>query len=184
MTTFSDEMAELELDRMAIVLHEELGSGEFGKVFRAEIEVTEQETIQVAVKFISGDISAADLTQFYKEAKRMKNLVHSNIIQLLGVCFQSSPFCIAMEYMDSGDLHHYLQKNYAESGKQIGVRFDTIKLLEFCVQIASALSYLHTIKYVHRDIAARNVLVNSNGVLKLSDFGLSRNLYVSEVSSP
>ncbi|CAF4461094.1 unnamed protein product, partial [Adineta steineri] len=54
--------------------------------------------------------------------------------------------------------------------------FDLVTLVLYCHQLASALSYLESKKFVHRDIAARNVLVSNHESVKLADFGLSRQL--------
>ena len=152
-----------------------------GKVFRADYKVTGNKIIQVAVKFISGDISIEDRKQFYKEARFTQDILHTNVIKLVGVNFQTSSCFFAMEYINSSNLQQYLQKNYSDSENQLALRFDSVKLLKFCIQAASGLTYLYSNKYIHGDIAARNVFVNSDGVLKLSIFGLTRILHQSKV---
>lgn len=95
----------------------------------------------------------------------MKKFDHQHIIKLIGVCSES-PVWIVMELAKLGELRAYLQTN-----KNV---LDLSILLLYTFQLTTALSYLESKKYVHRDIAARNVLVSSPTCVKLADFGLSR----------
>lgn len=95
----------------------------------------------------------------------MQQFDHQHIIKLIGVCSES-PIWIVMELAKLGELRAYLQKN-----KQ---RLDLGCLLLYSFQLSTALSYLESKKFVHRDIAARNVLVSTHNCVKLADFGLSR----------
>lgn len=71
-----------------------------------------------------------------------------------------------MELAKLGEMRAYLQSNKH--------RLDLATLLLYSFQLSTALSYLESKKFVHRDIAARNVLVSSHNCVKLADFGLSR----------
>lgn len=83
----------------------------------------------------------------------------------MGIC-SDSPVWIVMELAKLGELRAYLQSNRS--------LLELETLLTFAFQLSTALSYLESKKYVHRDIAARNVLVSSETSVKLADFGLSR----------
>lgn len=95
----------------------------------------------------------------------MQKFDHPHIIKLIGVC-SDSPMWIIMELAKLGELRAYLQSRKPQ------LELET--LLTFAFQLSTALSYLESKKYVHRDIAARNVLVSSETSVKLADFGLSR----------
>lgn len=95
----------------------------------------------------------------------MQQFDHQHIIKLIGVCTES-PIWIVMELAKFGELRAYLQNNKH--------RLDLASLLLYAFQLSTALSYLESKKFVHRDIAARNVLVSSHTCVKLADFGLSR----------
>lgn len=97
----------------------------------------------------------------------MQKFDHQHIIKLVGVCSQS-PVWIVMELAKLGELRAYLQKNRED--------LDLATLLLYAFQLSTALSYLESKKFVHRDIAARNVLVSSHTCVKLADFGLSRSM--------
>ncbi len=73
---------------------------------------------------------------------------------------------IVMELAKHGELRSYLQCNSS--------KLDLATLMLYSYQLSTALSYLESKKFVHRDIAARNVLVSAHDCVKLADFGLSR----------
>ena len=75
-----------------------------------------------------------------------------------------------MELCQEGDLRDYLIKNK----KLFKNRDYTVKLTTFVKQLSSALYYLESLNFVHRDIAARNILLYNSDHVKLGDFGLSR----------
>ena len=171
----------------------ELGIGLFGKVILAETvglspkdlkmsktDDDKSKSTLVAVKTLKPHASSTTKEAFEKEVNFMSRLNDRNVIRLLGVCHEDTPF-IMMEYMEKGDLNHYLRKfqvlgtTDSESQGQI----TTSTLLHITTQIASAMKYLASHNYVHRDLATRNCLVGPNYLVKISDFGMSRNLYES-----
>jgi focal adhesion kinase 1 len=97
----------------------------------------------------------------------MQMFDHQHIIKLIGIC-SLSPIWIVMEWARHGELRAYLQNNRPH------LEFSTLVL--YAYQLSTALSYLESKKFVHRDIAARNVLVSSHDCVKLADFGLSRGI--------
>jgi serine/threonine protein kinase len=170
---FIAELAELEIDRDNVVLVRELGEGQFGKVLEAQVTGlpgAENTSVTAAVKFLNSGSNAADRALFAEEAVRMKPLEHEHVVALLGVCFSSEPAFIVLEYMPKGDLKNFLRncRPTDEHGHLLGPWLQ----IEMSRQICSGLSYLHEMNYVHRDIAARNVLIDGNDVLKISDFGM------------
>ena len=97
----------------------------------------------------------------------MENFDHCHIIKLIGICFDG-PLLIVMELAKFGQLRNYLQNNKDH--------IETSSLLLYSYQLSSAMAYLESKKFVHRDIAARNVLVANHESVKLADFGLSREI--------
>ena len=151
---------------------QELGEGQFGKVFQASaagLKAYGGRTKVVAVKFLNSDVDIKEQAVFIQEAIRMSGLEHEHVVRLLAVCFQTLPGFIVLEHMAKGDLKALLQASKASKAS-----FDTRRLLDMGQQVASALAYLSSKNFLHRDIAARNVLVGSDDVLKLADFGLLR----------
>lgn len=97
----------------------------------------------------------------------MKQLDHPHIIRLVGTC-SSAPVWIVMELARLGELRAFLQRHRD--------RITLPRQLLWSRQLASALCYIQQKGLVHRDVAARNVLVASRDCVKLADFGLSREL--------
>ena len=171
----------------------ELGIGQFGKVILAEtvglsakdLRLSESDddkskSTLVAVKKLKSDAPNATKEAFEKEVKFMSRLTDRNVIRILGVCYEDTPF-IMMEYMEKGDLNHYLQKFkiLSRTDSEPQGQITTSTLVHIATQIASAMKYLASHNFVHRDLATRNCLVGPNYLVKISDFGMSRSLYES-----
>ena len=171
----------------------ELGIGVFGQVILAEtvglspkdLKMNESDddksnSTLVAVKTLKSGAASTTKEAFEKEVNFMSRLNDRNVIRILGVCHEDTPF-IMMEYMEKGDLNQYLQKfeelSTTDSEPQGQITIGT--LVHITTQIASAMKYLASHNYVHRDLATRNCLVGPNYLVKISDFGMSRSLYES-----
>uniref|UniRef100_A0A182PJM9 Focal adhesion kinase 1 n=1 Tax=Anopheles epiroticus TaxID=199890 RepID=A0A182PJM9_9DIPT len=187
-----------ELDRSQITLNEIIGVGQFGDVHIGTCRLPNKSTlvsklnqsltsefdeysqmvtdngnadaqktgiIQVAVKTCKPDADTTTSEKFLQEAYIMKKFEHPHIIKLIGIS-SGPPIWIVMELARHGELRAYLKKN--------GPKLKLGTLLLYSYQLSTALSYLESKKFVHRDIAARNVLVSSPTCIKLADFGLSR----------
>ena len=171
----------------------ELGMGQFGKVILAEtvglsakdLRLSESDddkskSTLVAVKKLKSDAPNATKEAFEKEVNFMSRLSDRNVIRILGVCYEDTPF-IMMEYMEKGDLNQYLQKfkTLSSSDSEPQGQITTSTMVHITTQIASAMKYLASHHFVHRDLATRNCLVGPNYLVKISDFGMSRSLYDS-----
>uniref|UniRef100_A0A8C6UVW2 receptor protein-tyrosine kinase n=1 Tax=Neogobius melanostomus TaxID=47308 RepID=A0A8C6UVW2_9GOBI len=131
----------------------------------------------VAVKILRPDASKNARNDFLKEVKILSRLKDSNIIRLLGVCVSSDPLCMVTEYMESGDLNQYLSQRVLLDKSGPSHSSPTISypaLISMASQIASGMKFLASLKFVHRDLATRNCLI------KIADFGMSRNLYAGD----
>ena len=169
----------------------ELGMGQFGKVILAETvglsakylrlrDDDNSKSTLVAVKKLKSGAPNATKEAFEKEVNFMSRLTDKNVIHILGVCYEDTPF-IVMEYMAKGDLNQYLQrfKTLSTTDSEPQGHITTSTLVHMTTQIASAMKYLTSHNFVHRDLATRNCLVGPNYLVKISDFGMSRSLYDS-----
>ena len=173
---------------------EQLGTGHFGKVILADTVGLSKKhlgignsndttiTMQVAVKMLKANRSEEVQKSFEKEIKFMSRLKDDNVIGLLGICTTGMPF-IMMEYMENGDLNKYLKEQeltLATETEKAEKEITLHTLIYMSFQIASGMKYLSTCKFIHRDLAARNILVGTDYVVKIADFGMSRNLYSAD----
>lgn len=157
---------------------EELGEGAFGKVYKGELTQMNGERIYVAVKALKENASAKTQADFRREIDLISDLKHDNIVCILGVVLKEEPLCMLFEYMAQGDLHEFLI-SHAPSENCMGSLSPT-QFLHISLQICDGMEYLASHHYVHRDLAARNCLVGDNLTVKISDFGLSRDIYSSD----
>ncbi|KAM6234365.1 high affinity nerve growth factor receptor, partial [Porphyrio hochstetteri] len=175
------------VQRRDIVLKWELGEGAFGKVFLAECYnlLPEQEKMLVAVKALKEVTESARL-DFHREAELLTVLQHEHIVRFYGVCTQGEPLIMVFEYMKHGDLNRFLRSHgpdakILEQGQgQPRGQLTLSHMLQIATQIASGMVYLASLHFVHRDLATRNCLVGQDLVVKIGDFGMSRDIYSTD----
>ena len=186
--SYNPKLQYLEYPRNDIMYIRDIGEGAFGRVFQATTPrlIREEEKTVVAIKMLKAD-AARDVCDFFnREAEIISRFNHPNIIQLLGICFVGKPLCLILEYMGQGDLQEFLQRHHPYSShkrsKNSGPKYviDNKVQLRMATQVAHGLVYLTEKKFVHRDMATRNCLVNNNLDVKISDFGLAQYLGESD----
>uniref|UniRef100_A0A8C4QUL0 Receptor protein-tyrosine kinase n=1 Tax=Eptatretus burgeri TaxID=7764 RepID=A0A8C4QUL0_EPTBU len=185
-----------EFPRKNLVLGKTLGEGEFGKVVKATAFCLKGKAgyTTVAVKMLKDCASQSELRDLLSELNLLKQVSHPNIIKLHGACTQGGPLYLIVEYARFGSLRSFLRtrRKLGGSGDLEGWRADRGSqhldipdqrcltlgdLVSFAWQISRGMQYLAEMKLVHRDLAARNVLVAEGRKMKVSDFGLSRDIY-------
>ena len=165
-----------ELRRSDVELLSELGSGKFGTVHKAVMQAPSGVEFLVAVKQLKVDTSddgaeavpEPDREAFLKEAAITAQLRHPNVIGLVGVVTAGAPHQMVLQFCEQGGLDGVLRKKDHTSAQ----------LVRFGVGIAAGMAYLAGL-FVHRDLASRNVLLDSKGTAKVADFGLSKSLYTA-----
>ncbi|NXC11489.1 NTRK1 factor, partial [Orthonyx spaldingii] len=175
------------VQRRDIVLKWELGEGAFGKVFLAECYnlLPEQEKMLVAVKALK-EVTESARSDFQREAELLTVLQHEHIVKFYGVCTEGEPLIMVFEYMKHGDLNRFLRSHGPDAkileqgpGQPRGP-LALGHMLHIATQIASGMVYLASLHFVHRDLATRNCLVGHDLVVKIGDFGMSRDIYSTD----
>lgn len=144
-----------------------LGEGGFGYVFKAR---RESDGTNFAVKTLHNSFVSEDMyLSFQKETNQSKLIDSENVIHYSfihdGTLFPELPPYIIMEYTDGGTLRNLINK-------QQGTFFDNRTLIDMFLQLAKGMDAISR-QLVHRDIKPENIL-NFNGTLKITDFGLSK----------
>lgn len=161
---------------------QELGEGAFGKVYKGEVCTNEGSSL-VAIKTLKENATQKTVSDFRREVDLMSELRHPNIVCLLGVCLSGEPLCMLFEFMVRGDLHEFLMSRSPRSdisNSQVQPPLSQADFSYIALQVAAGMAYLCSHHYVHRDLAARNCLVGDGLTVKISDFGLSRDVYASD----
>ncbi|KAF1751197.1 hypothetical protein GCK72_017751 [Caenorhabditis remanei] len=162
------------------------------------INLMRAENCQVAVKMLPEYADEMSKHEFLREIALMKTLgYHERLVNMLACVTESEPLCLVVEYCDNGDLLQFLRERckYMMKLDDLGINYHdppendnydtnmivTLKqLLQFAVQISYGLEYLSQKGFVHRDVAARNVLVHEGTACKIGDFGLCRYIYADQ----
>uniref|UniRef100_A0A8C4NJZ3 receptor protein-tyrosine kinase n=1 Tax=Dicentrarchus labrax TaxID=13489 RepID=A0A8C4NJZ3_DICLA len=194
----NSKLLALEYPRNNIQYVRDIGEGAFGRVFQARAPglLPMESFTMVAVKMLKEEASADMQNDFQREAALMAQFDHPNIVRLLGVCAVGKPMCLMFEYMAHGDLNEFLRRRSPTqsvrtlsraslSGRSFSSELEAGLLscaeqLSISKQIAAGMAYLSERKFVHRDLATRNCLVGEEMVVKIADFGLSRNIYSAD----
>ncbi|PKU44338.1 skeletal receptor tyrosine-protein kinase [Limosa lapponica baueri] len=189
------KLLSLEYPRNNIEYVRDIGEGAFGRVFQARAPglLPYEPFTMVAVKMLKEEASADMQADFQREAALMAEFDNPNIVKLLGVCAVGKPMCLLFEYMAYGDLNEYLRDrsprnlcSLVHGSLDARTRLPNPLALcctsQLCIakQVAAGMAYLSERKFVHRDLATRNCLVGENMVVKIADFGLSRNMYSAD----
>jgi len=140
-----------------------LGKGGMGEVYLADdINLNRQ----VALKILPPEFAADKnrMSRFVREAKSASALNHPNIITIYEIGKSEGTHFIATEFIDGKTLKEYAKRD--------SLNFKSA--LEIAIQIASALDEAHSAGIVHRDIKPDNVMIRSNGLVKILDFGIAK----------
>lgn len=168
---------EWEIKRENLTIGERIGSGCFAEVHRGTLLDSKiNQVVDCAIKFCGSDHQ--NRQRLLKEANMLKSINTTHIVKLLGVITKENPAYLILEYMDNGDLKEYL-RSFKQS--EIKSYITTERFYRIAAEIADGMLWLSEHKYIHRDLAARNCLISKDNVIKISDLGLSKDIYQNPV---
>ncbi|MBC1867337.1 Stk1 family PASTA domain-containing Ser/Thr kinase [Listeria seeligeri] len=151
------------------ILHA-IGGGGMANVYLAHDIILDRD---VAVKILRIDLADESnlIRRFQREAQSATSLVHPNIVSVYDVGEENDLHYIVMEHVDGMDLKQYIHENHPISYE---------KAVDIMLQIVSAVTVAHQHHIIHRDLKPQNILIDHDGVVKITDFGIA--MALSETS--
>ncbi|XP_034227014.1 serine/threonine-protein kinase STY17-like isoform X2 [Prunus dulcis] len=151
-----------EIDRRLLKIGDRIASGSCGDLYRG-IYLGQD----VAVKILRSEhLNDALEDEFAQEVEILRQVHHRNVVRFIGACTKSPHLCIVTEYMPGGSLYDYLHKNHNV--------LKLSELLKFAIDVCKGMEYLHHNNIIHRDLKTANLLMDTNNVVKVADFGVAR----------
>ncbi|XP_032242159.2 fibroblast growth factor receptor 4 [Nematostella vectensis] len=143
----------------------------------------------VAVKCLKEGASESDYKDLASELKILIHLgEHKNIVNVLGACTRGRRLMVIIEFAPYGNLLSFLrarrevyQPTWTKTTNDPEKNYTLVDLTMASYQVSRGVEFLASRKCVHRDLAARNVLVGPDYVMKVSDFGLARDIYQDDL---
>ena len=161
--SFDNKEKEEEIKIGNYLIKKTLGKGTFAKV-KLAIHLPSKE--KVAIKIIEKNRlkEEDDITRLKREFEMLTKFNHPNVISVTEIFENREAYFTVMEYCDGGELFNYIVVNRILSEE---------KAAFFYFQLVNGLEYIHSLGIVHRDLKPENLLLTSDYILKISDFGLS-----------
>ncbi|XP_023550620.1 serine/threonine-protein kinase STY46-like isoform X3 [Cucurbita pepo subsp. pepo] len=151
-----------EINRRLLKIGERIASGSCGDLYHGLYLGHD-----VAVKILRSEDLNDDLEdEFNQEVAILRKVQHKNVVRFIGACTNSPHLCIVTEYMPGGSLYDYLHKNHCV--------LKLSQLLKFAIDVCEGMEYLHLNDIIHRDLKTANLLMNTQHVVKVADFGVAR----------
>ncbi|MBT2641221.1 Stk1 family PASTA domain-containing Ser/Thr kinase [Bacillus sp. ISL-41] len=149
-----------------------IGGGGMANVYLAHDMILDRD---VAVKMLRLDFANDDefIRRFHREAQSATSLAHPNIVSIYDVGEEDGLYYIVMEYVDGQTLKQYIQQHAPVPVEEA---------LDIMQQLTSAISHAHHNHIVHRDIKPHNILIDSSGTVKITDFGIAMALSATSIT--
>ncbi|WVZ87779.1 hypothetical protein U9M48_034364 [Paspalum notatum var. saurae] len=157
-----EKIGDSNVDRNLLQIGERIASGASGDLYRGTFH-----GMDVAIKFLRTEhVNDSSKVEFLQEIMILKSVNHDNVIRFYGACTKQRKYVIVTEYMPGGNLYDFLRKQ-----KNI---LELTVVLRIAIGISKGMDYLHQNNIIHRDLKTANLLMGSDHVVKIADFGVSR----------
>lgn len=163
---------EVSLDNINML--QELGLGAYGKVYHGQVFglYGNNTASAVFIKCLEQQSTPEQVAEFRDEASSLSEIRHQHILSLLGVSTKGITQCLLYEFLQLGDMRQFLLSQQSH-GNQLSCK----ELMYIVTQVASGLEYLATQHYIHKDVAAHNVIVSHNLNVKLSNLKITQGVH-------
>ena len=157
-------------DRYEIV--KSIGEGGMANVYLANDTILDR---KVAVKVLRGDLSSDDrfIRRFQREALSVSNLSHPNIVEVYDVGEEDGQYYIVMEFIDGKTLKQLLKKRGS---------LTLTEVIDIMTQLTDGIAHAHESYIIHRDIKPQNIMIEDDGKIKITDFGIAMALNATQLT--
>ncbi|VAH39280.1 unnamed protein product [Triticum turgidum subsp. durum] len=157
-----EKIGESEFDRDLLQIEEKIASGSSGDLYRGTYL-----DVDVAIKYLRAEhVNDNSKVEFLQEIMILRSVNHENVVRFYGACTKQRKYLIVTEYMAGGNLYDFLHKH----NKTLELSF----ILRIAIGISKGMDYLHQNNIIHRDLKSANLLIGDGQVVKIADFGVSR----------
>lgn len=156
------------LERRGYVFGRKIGKGSYGNVVAANFkDPKSSKSLELACKCVDKSKAPKDFLEkfFPRELQILTEISHPSIIGIHSIMQSGSTVFIFMRWAENGDLLDYVKNNGAVAEPQANIWF---------YQMVSAIKYLHSLNYAHRDLKCENILISKHNNIKIADFGFAR----------
>ena len=149
-----------------------IGEGGMANVYLANDKILDR---KVAVKVLRGDLSSDDrfIRRFQREALSVSNLSHPNIVEVYDVGEEDSEYYIVMEYIEGKTLKQLLKKRES---------LTLTEVIDIMTQLTDGIAHAHESYIIHRDIKPQNIMIQDDGRIKITDFGIAMALNATQLT--
>ena len=149
-----------------------IGEGGMANVYLANDKILDR---KVAVKVLRGDLSSDDrfIRRFQREALSVSNLSHPNIVEVYDVGEEDGQYYIVMEYIEGKTLKQLLKKRESLTLPEV---------IDIMTQLTDGISHAHESYIIHRDIKPQNIMIEDDGRIKITDFGIAMALNATQLT--
>ena len=150
-----------------------VGAGGMSDVYKAKDHILSR---FVAIKVLKQEFSedSSFVTKFRAEAQSAAGLEHPNIVNIYDVCSENGLYYIVMEYVEGITLKTYIEKKGQLSFKESA---------SIAIQVARGIEAAHNKNIIHRDIKPQNIIISTDGKVKVTDFGIAKATSSNTISS-